>query len=157
MDVTALADRLAVQPKQVSEPEAAPITEEPLEDADGVYEQFPEQFHDVAHVLRAHRIMPGAKARLTDLLADADRLFAADGPSAVIDGLVAVVGGSRDTARRRLRLLLALDAMMLWRPDGRPDTPDEWWALDDGVRGVLADLDVPDLLVCRKGNKDDGS
>jgi hypothetical protein len=34
-----------------------------------VYKQFPEQFHDVAHLLRTHRIMAGAKARLTDLLA----------------------------------------------------------------------------------------
>lgn len=157
LDVAALADRLAVPPQQVPNPESTPMAEEPLEDADGVYEQFPEQFHDVSHALRAHRIMPGTKARLTDLLADADRLFATDEPSAVVDGLVAVVGGSRDTARRRLRLLLALDAMMLWRPDGRPDPSDEWWALDDGIRGVLSDLDIPDLLVCRKGDEDDGT
>ncbi len=43
-----------------------------IQNIDGVYEQFPEQFHDVADALRIRRIPPGDKARLGDLLDDAD-------------------------------------------------------------------------------------
>ena len=68
-----------------------------------------------------------------------------------------VLAGSRETARRRLRLLLALDALMLWRPDGIPGDRDDWWAFDDGVRSALPDLDIPDLLVYKKGSEDDHS
>lgn len=151
LDFAALADRLVAAPRPPGDDEGPVVRTEPLEDADGVYEQFPEQFHNVAHALRVRRIAPGAKARLSDLLADADELFErADIP--LIAALVALVG-SRRTARRRLRLLLALDAMMLWRPDGSPDIHDEWWAVDDGVRVVREDLDAPDLLIYRKGTQ----
>src|SRR5207248_718893 len=91
---------------------------EPLEDTDGVYEQFPEQFHDVAEALRARRIPPGGKARLGDLLGDVDEFFSHEDVPLV--AALAVLAGTRETARRRLRLLLCLDAMMLWQPDGTP-------------------------------------
>jgi hypothetical protein len=156
LDFTAFANRLVAPPQQSLESEGLSIPDELLEDPDGVYEQFPEQFHNVAHVLRTRRIVPGMKARLTDLLADADRLLA-QGESTVVTELIVLAGGSRDTARRRLRLLLALDAMMLWRPDGQPSPHDDWWAVDDGTRGALPDLDVPDLLVYQRGRENDHS
>jgi hypothetical protein len=149
LDFTAHTDRLVAAPRQVGVEEGAPVPAEPLEDADGIYEQFPEQFHNVAHALRVRRIAPGAKARLSDLLADTDELFAH--PDAALVADLAGLAGSMETARRRLRLLLALDAMMLWRPDAVPDIHDEWWAVDDGTRAQRPDLDVPDLLVYRKG------
>jgi hypothetical protein len=89
------------------------------------------------------------------LLADADELFT-HADATVVTQLAALVG-SRETARRRLRLLLALDAMMLWRPDGRGDLHDDWWAVDDGGRAILHDLDLPDLLVHQRGKADDRS
>lgn len=92
------------------------------------------------------------KARLSDLLADADELLAHPDSATVRE--LTVLAGSRDTARRRLRLLLALDAMMLWRPNGRGDSDDDWWAVDDRTRAVLPDLDVPDVLVHRGGADD---
>jgi hypothetical protein len=128
------------------------VSNEPLEDDGRVYEQFPEQFHKVAHVLRIRRIEPGTKARLTELLTDADELFTG-ADTTTVTGLVALAG-SRETAHRRLRLLLTLDAMMLWRPDAVAQAHDEWWAVDDGTRAALADLEVPDLLVHRKGSED---
>jgi hypothetical protein len=67
-------------------------------------------------------------------------------PDAALVADLAGLAGSMETARRRLRLLLALDAMMLWRPDAAPDIHDEWWAVDDGTRAQRPDLDVPDLL-----------
>jgi hypothetical protein len=45
--------------------------------------------------------------------------------------------------------------MMLWQPDGIPCDDSPWWAVDDGSREVLPDLDIPDLLVHRKGTDDD--
>ncbi|MFI5803470.1 hypothetical protein [Streptomyces sp. NPDC051561] len=150
LDVTALADRLVLPPRRRAADEAGIETDEPLED-DGVYEQFPEQFHCVAHVLRTCRIAPGMKARLTELLADADTLVTRT-DAAIVAELTDLAGGNRDTARRRLRLLLTLDALMLWRPDNRPDPHDEWWATDDGIRGLLPELNVPDLLVHRKAS-----
>jgi len=54
-----------------------------------------------------------------------------------------------------LRLLLCLDAMMLWQPDGAPSDGSPWWAADDGSRAELPDLEIPDLLVHRKGSQDD--
>jgi len=152
LNYTALTNRLVAAPRQTDEEEGAAVSTEPLEDADGIYEQFPEQFHNVAHALRVRRIAPGAKARLTDLLTDADELFRRI--DAVLVAELATLAGSVETARRRLRLLLALDAMMLWRPDGAPDDHDDWWALDDDTRATHADLDVPDLLVHRKGAQD---
>lgn len=154
LDFTALADRLAAPPRRRLETDGPAQSDEPLEDADGVYEQFPEQFHNTAHVLRTRRIAPGMKARLSDLLTDVDALFI-HAESDLVAELVALVGGS-DTARRRLRLLLALDAMMLWRPDG-PDWEDDWWAIDDRTRESLPDLDIPDLLVHRKESDDERS
>ena len=126
---------------------------EPLEDTDGVYEQFPEQFHDVADALRVRRIPTGGKARLGDLLADADELFSHDDVPVV--AALAVLAGTRETARRRLRLLLCLDAMMLWQPDSAPGADSPRWAAYDGSRAILPDLDIPDLLVHRKGSEDD--
>lgn len=152
LNFTALADRLIAAPRQPREDDGEPVPDEPLDDVDGVYEQFPGLFHDVAHVLRARRIPPGGKARLSDLLADADELLAQTAPRLVTD--LAGLAGTRETARRRLRLLLSLDALMLWQPDGVPGDQDTWWAVDDGVRAVLPDLDIPDLLVCRKGGDD---
>jgi hypothetical protein len=53
-----------------------------------------EQFHDVADALRIRRIPPGGNARLGDLLADADELFAhEDAP------VVTTLGTGRDSAR----------------------------------------------------------
>jgi hypothetical protein len=152
---TALANRLTAPPRQVPDADGAPVAAEPLEDADGMYEQFPELFHNVADALRAHRIPAGGKARLADLLADADELFSHD-DAPVVAGLQALAG-TAETARRRLRLLLCLDAMMLWQPDGTPGDDSPWWAADDGSRAALADLDIPDLLVHRNGTEDDHS
>ncbi|MFG1926380.1 hypothetical protein [Cryptosporangium sp. NPDC048952] len=149
LDFTGLADRLVAAPRAPRQDDGAPISAEELEDQDGVYEQFPEQFHNVADVLRKRRIAPGAKARLSDLLADVNELFVQPDLPLVVE--LATLAGSHETARRRLRLLLALDAMMLWRPDGHPDLHSDWWAIDDGVRARYPDLDVPDLLIQRKG------
>jgi hypothetical protein len=155
LNFTTLANRLVAPTKQPLDVDGAPVSSEPLEDDDGVYEQFAAQFHNVAHALRTRRVTPGTKARLTELLADADELFT-HADATIVTGLAALVG-SRETARRRLRLLLTLDAMMLWRPDAVAEAHDEWWAVDDGTRAALADLDVPDLLVHRKGSEHDRS
>ena len=155
LNLTVLANRLVAPPRQSLDVDGAAASSEVLEDAEGVYEQFAEQFHNVAHALRARRVAPGAKTRLTDLLADADELFT-HADATVVTQLAALVG-SREIARRRLRLLLALDAMMLWRPDGRGDLHDDWWAVDDGGRAILHDLDLPDLLVHQRGKADDRS
>jgi hypothetical protein len=149
LDFTGLTDRLVAAPRQYPQDEGGEIPSDPLEDADGVYEQFSEQFHNVAHAIRARRIAPGSKARLSELLGDVDDLFAHQDVSLVAE--LAGLAGSVETARRRLRLLLALDAMMLWSPDGLPGLHDDWWAFDDGSRARRPDLDVPDLLVYRKG------
>jgi len=153
MNFTALTDRLTVPSRHAVEQDGRPADTEPLEYTDGVYEQFPEQFHDVADALRVRRILPGGKARLGDLLGDADELFAHD--DVPIVGSLTVLAGSRETARKRLRLLLCLDAMMLWQPDGTPDESCPWWSVDDGIRADLPDLDIPDLLINRKGVSDD--
>jgi hypothetical protein len=155
LNLTALANRLVAPPRQPLEIDGGGAFTEALEETEGVYDQFPEQFHNIAHALRVRRTAPGAKIRLTDLLADADELFA-HRDAAVVTDLAALVG-SLETARRRLRLLLALDAMMLWRPDGRADTHDDWWAVDDGSRAVLPDIEIPDLLVHQRGKVDDRS
>jgi hypothetical protein len=155
LNLTALANRLVAPPRQPLDIDGAAAPTEALEDTEGVYEQFPEQFHNIAHALRVRRTAPGVKIRLTDLLADADELFAHPDATVVTD--LAALVGSHETARRRLRLLLALDAMMLWRPDDRADTHDDWWAVDDGSRAVLPDLEIPDLLVYQRGKVDDHS
>lgn len=152
LNFAALANRLVAPPRQVLDVPGRKVPAEPLEDNEGVYEQFPEQFHNVAAALRGRRIAPGMKARLSDLLADADLLF--DQPDMrTVAELVALAGGVH-TARLRLRLLLALDAMMLWRPDGVPDRSDEWWAVDDESRASAPDLEFPDLLMHRRGPDD---
>ncbi|MEU6990628.1 hypothetical protein ABZ953_08235 [Streptomyces sp. NPDC046465] len=148
LDVSALADRLCLPPRRHVYDEGTSVPAEPLED-DGVYEQFPERFHSIAHVLRIRRIVPGMKARLTELLTDADTLFS-HSDVAVVTELTALADGNPDTARRRLRLLLALDALMLWHPDNEIGPHDDWWAIDDGIRRSLPDLVVPDLLIHRK-------
>ena len=153
LSFTTLTDRLTAPSRQVPDPDGCPVDTEPLEDTDGVYEQFPEQFHDVAEALRIRLIPPGGKARLADLLADADELFSHQDVPVI--AALAALAGTRDTARRRLRLLLCLDAMMLWQPDGAPGGDSTWWAADDSSRSVLPDLDIPDLLVHRKGHEDD--
>jgi hypothetical protein len=153
LNVTELANRLVAPPRQVLDGEGRLVGTDDLADADGVYQQFPEQFHDAAHALRVRRVAPGTKARLSDLLADVDELFAHDGVAVVVE-LVGLAGSTR-TARRRLRLLLALDAMMLWRPDRTAAADDEWWAVDDRARSALPDLDLPDLLLHRRGPTDE--
>jgi hypothetical protein len=154
LNFTALTNRLTAASRQVCDPDGRPMDSEPLEDTDGVYEQFPEQFYDVADALRIRRIMPGGKARLADLLADVDELFSHQDVPVV--ATLTALAGTRETARRRLRLLLCLDAMMLWQPDGAPnDGSSPWWAADDGSRAELPDLEIPDLLVHRKGAEDD--
>ncbi|MFJ8963304.1 hypothetical protein ACIRG5_28355 [Lentzea sp. NPDC102401] len=153
LDFTALTNRLVAPPRRVLDIPGPAEHGDPLVDSDGVYEQFPEQFHSTADLLRAHRASPGMKTRLTELLNDVDVLFTHQSIG-LVEELVALAG-TADTARRRLRLLLALDAMMLWRPDDTPDAHDEWWAVDDGIRAVLPDLDLPDLLIHRKGTEDD--
>jgi hypothetical protein len=134
LNFTALANRLAAPSRQVPDPGGSEVDTEPLEDTDGVYEQFPAQFHDVAEALRARRIQPGGKARLADLLADADELFTHQVP--VVATLTAL-------------------AAMLWQPDGTPGDHNPWWAADDGSRAALPDLDIPDLLIYRKSTEDD--
>jgi hypothetical protein len=148
LNFAALTDRLLAAPRQTVEDDGTEVATEALEDADGVYEQFPEQFHNVAHALRARRILPGDKARLSDLLADCDELFA--NPQVPLVAELVKLCGPLRTAHRRLRLLLVLDAMMLWRPDGAPEFQDDWWAIDDGTRARHPDLDLPDLLVYRR-------
>ena len=113
LNFTALTDRLTAPSRQAPDPDGRPADTEPLEDTDGVYEQFPEQFHDVAEALRARRIPPGGKARLGDLLGDADELFAHEDVPLV--ATLAMLVGTRETARRRLRLLLCLDAIAAMR------------------------------------------
>jgi hypothetical protein len=154
LNLNALASRLMAAPRHSPDPDGVPVQDEPLDEVDGIYEQFPGLFHDVAHVLRIRRIPPGGKARLSDLLADADELFAPATPPPVVAEL-AVLASSLETARRRLRLLLALDALMLWRPDGTRGDHDDWWAVDDGIRSSSPDLDIPDLLMHKKGTEDD--
>jgi hypothetical protein len=156
LNLNTLASRLVAAPRPSPDADGQPVPDEPLDKVDGIYEQFPGLFHDVAHVLRARRIPSGGKARLGDLLADADDLFSPVALPPVIAELT-VLAGSRESARRRLRLLLALDALMLWRPDGVPDARDDWWAVDEGIRSGLPDLDIPDLLVYQKGIEDDHS
>ena len=153
LNFTALTDRLTAPSRQALAPGGRPVDTEPLEDTDGVYEQFPEQFHDVAEALRGRRIPPGGKARLGDLLDDTDELFAHE--DAPVVATLTVLAGTREIARRRLRLLLCLDALMLWQPDGTPGDDSPWWAVDDGSRAVLPDLDIPDLLIHRTGTDDD--
>jgi hypothetical protein len=155
LNFTALTNRFVTPPKQVLDAEGRPIDIKDLEDADGVYQQFPEQFHNLADALRLRRVTPGMKARLSDLLGDADELLAHEDADVVAE--LAGLTGSVETARRRLRLLLALDAMMLWRPDHVAADDDEWWAVDDETRASLPDLDLPDLLVHRKGPDDERS
>ncbi|MFI6172952.1 hypothetical protein ACIBCN_39670 [Nocardia sp. NPDC051052] len=148
LSFTALTNRLIAPPRQVIDVSGQPVTVEALLETDGVYEQFPQEFHDAANLLRVRRILPGTKARLSDLLSDVDRLFVhTEAP--LVAALTALVGAAR-TARLRLRLLLALDAMMLWQPDGTPDPHNDWWAVDDNVRAALPDLNVPDLFVYRR-------
>ena len=106
-------------PRQSPDPDGAPVQDtEPLEDTDGVYEQFPEQFHDVADALRTRRIPPGGKARLGDLLGDADELFAPRRRPGRRRPLPCWPAPAKRRGRR-LRLLLCLDAMMLWQPGRR--------------------------------------
>jgi len=150
LDFTGLANRMIAAPRPPGEDTSSDASGEPLEDADGIYEQFPEQFHNVAHVLRTRRIPAGGKARLSEFLADADTLMTHTDMDIVAD--LTRLAGSPETARRRLRLLLALDAMMLWRPDGTADPHETWWAIDDAIRAQALDLDVPDLLIFRKDN-----
>lgn len=149
LNFTALADRLTAPSRQAPDPDGRPADAEPLEDSDGVYEQFPGQFHDVAEALRLRRIAPGGKTRLSDLLGDADELFAHQSVPVVVT--LSTLAGTSETARRRLRLLMCLDALMLWQPDGEPRDDSSWWAADDGCRATLPDLDIPDLLLHRKG------
>jgi hypothetical protein len=153
LNVTRVANRLVAPPRQVVEDDGRIVDMDELDEATGVYQQFPEQFHNVAHALRIRRIAPGMKARLSDLLTDADDLFEYPESSTVAE--LAALAGHINTARLRLRLLLALDAMMLWRPDGLASVHHDWWAIDDTTRARLADLDIPDLLVCRKGPDDE--
>jgi len=47
--------------------------------------------------------------------------------------------------------------MMFWRPMGELTTHDDWWAVDDGSRAVLPDIEIPDLLVYQRGKVDDRS
>lgn len=155
LNFTALTDRLTAPSRQAPDPDGRLADIEPLEDTDGVYEQFPEQFHDVAEALRGRRIPPGGKARLGDLLGDADELFAREDMPIV--ATLTVLAGTHETARRLLRLLLCLDAMMLWQPDGVCGDDGLWWAVDDGSRVAFPDLDIPDLLVYRKGAENDRS
>lgn len=155
LNFAALTNRLTAPSRQAADPDGRLADIEPLEDTDGMYEQFPEQFHDVAEALRARRISPGGKARLGDLLGDADELF--DHEDVPVVATLTVLAGTRETARRLLRLLLCLDAMMLWEPDDTPGEGGPWWAVDDGSRVALPDLDIPDLLVHRKGAEDDRS
>lgn len=153
LNFTRLANRLVAPPRQVSEDDGPMVDIDELDDTAGIYQQFPEQFHNLAHALRIRRIAAGMKARLSDLLADADDLF--DHPESSTVAELAALAGHPNMARLRLRLLLALDAMMLWRPDGRPGVHDEWWAVDDTTRARLTDLDIPDLLIYRKGPDDE--
>lgn len=153
LDVAGLADRFVAPRRPVVEELGAPICDEPLAGVDGLYEQFPERFHDTAYVIRSRKVTPGTKARLSELMADVDALFSH--PDSELVGGLAALAGSPEVARLRLRLLLALEAMMLWRPDGRPRDGDDWWAVDDGTRRSLPDLDLPDLLVHRRGDRHD--
>jgi hypothetical protein len=109
LNFTALTNRLTAPARQAPDQHGRPADTEPLERTDVVYEQFPEQFHDVADALRIRRIPPGGKARLGDLLADADELFALE--DALVVTTLSVLAGTRETARRRLRLLLCVDGL----------------------------------------------
>ncbi|GAA3755807.1 hypothetical protein [Salinactinospora qingdaonensis] len=59
LDFTAMADRLVTPPRRRLDTGGPVRSDEPLENADEVYEQFPEQFHNTAHVLRTRRACPG--------------------------------------------------------------------------------------------------
>jgi hypothetical protein len=98
-----LTNHLTAASRQVCDGDGRPVNSEPLEDTDGVYEQFPEQFHDVADALCIRRILPGGKVRLADLLADVDELFSHQDVPVVATH--AALAGTRETARCRLRAL----------------------------------------------------
>lgn len=149
LDFTALVDRLTAPSRAKCEAEGAPVIDELLADDEGVYAQFPEQYHVASEDIRLRRIPAGGKVRLSELLGSVDELFAGDEEDAeAFTAPLVALASSRATARRRLRLLLALDALMLWRPDrdgGDVDGP--WWAEDDETRADLDDLQIPDMLV----------
>ncbi|OIV38529.1 hypothetical protein BIV57_05185 [Mangrovactinospora gilvigrisea] len=148
LDITALGDRLSRPPEQPVDVPALPGPAEALTE-EAVFEQFPPLFHRAADALREFRIAPGNQVRVTDLLSDVESLFAKPDLSTVVD-LAALAGGDADTARLRLRLLIALDALLLWRPDNQPAGDEHWWAIDDGALGDLPDLHLPDLLICHR-------
>ncbi len=150
LDIARLTDRFVEPRRPTPEEPGTPVDDEPLGNVDGVFEQFPEFFHDIALVLRSRRVIPGAEIRLSELLSDVDMLLERVDSDLVRE--LTELAGSREVARLRLRLLLALEAMMLWRPDGRAGDQDDWWAKDDGLRRSLPDLDLPDLLVQRRAD-----
>jgi hypothetical protein len=82
------------------------------------------------------------------LFNDAHDLMSTGGP--IVDDLVAATGSDEDDVSNRLRLLLALDALLMWRPDGIPAAADVWWSTtsDHKIDGPLR---VPDLLIHRHG------
>ncbi|MFE7115523.1 hypothetical protein ACFU99_08885 [Streptomyces sp. NPDC057654] len=151
-DVDALVGRLVAPPRNLSDLGVAQPVEGPLDDMAGIYEQFPEQFHEVTDSLRTSLVRPGGQARLSRLLDGANALFARP-ESALVDHLAGLIRADADTARLRLRLLLVYEALKLWRPDGHPEPRDEWWAIDDGSRRDVPDLRVPDLIIFRKGGR----
>jgi hypothetical protein len=97
LNFTGLTDRLTAPARQSPDPDGRPADTEPLEDTDGVYEQFPEQFHDVADALRIRGIPPGGKVRLGDLPGEADELFAHEDVPVV--ATLTVLAGTRETAQ----------------------------------------------------------
>ncbi|MGH4032893.1 hypothetical protein ACQB60_28615 [Actinomycetota bacterium Odt1-20B] len=154
LDVVALVRRLVAPPRSLSDAGVEQTAEGPLGEVAGIYEQFPEQFHEVTDTLRTCLIPPGGRARLSRLLDGANALFALP-QSALADHLSGLIGAEAETARLRLRLLLVYEALKLWRPDGHPEPDDEWWAIDDGSRRDVPDLCVPDLIIFRRAASHD--
>ena len=149
LPLTALVDELTRPPRRAVEHVERDAADGDLEDVVALWSQFPDVYHDVADALRHRRVPPGGKARLSELFDDAERFVAAG-----TDLAVALVDASDDAdapeAARRLRLLLALDAMLMWRPEEAPTVADTWWASADGRR-LAGDLDLPDMMLHRTG------
>jgi hypothetical protein len=148
---TTVVDYLTAPPRERAEVDERAADDSDLVDLEAVWEQFPAVFHDVAQALRQRRIASGGHGRLSALMADATSFVAAGGD--LVTELVSHCGDDPESTTTRLRLLLALDALLLWRPEGHPTAADQWWATTDDVR-IHGEIDVPDLVVHRNGVQD---
>ena len=145
---TAVVDRLTRPPQRPQDTDGRHAEIGDLEDVIVAWEQFPDLYHDIAEVLRQRRVPAGGKAHLSDLFNDAHDLMSTGG--SIVDDLVAATGSDEEDVSTRLQLLLALDALLMWRPDGIPAAADVWWSTTSDHK-IAGPLRVPDLLIHRHG------